>query len=215
MKTYVVARSGNAKTGPMAATYRQQASCPTTCAFLNNGCYAGGRIFSISDRFGDEGLESLLALKDQPMPNGIRFNVSGDFLGDDSEPDLAYIAACNAVADAHPDVVKIAYTHAWRVLDPAMFTFTVNASCETTEEAVEAVAAGWQVVMVNPDFHAVAHAFADHKPVLLCLAQSRGLSCAECRVCGNDVRTRPIIAFQPHGAGKISAEVATRQPTLF
>jgi len=211
MLTYVTTRSGNAKTGPMAATYRQQASCPTTCPFLRNGCYAGGRIFSIPDRFGTDDLESLRALENRPLPNGIRFNVSGDFLDDDGEPDLDYIAACNAVADAHPESIKIAYTHAWRVLDPDMFTFTVNASCETEEEVVEALGRGWQAVIVNGTHGATI----GDKRVLTCLAQTEGLSCAECRVCSNDVRTRPIVSFIPHGAGSISAAVATRQERLW
>src|SRR5262245_8197094 len=32
--------SDNAKTGRVSATYAAQASCPTTCPFLRNGCYA-------------------------------------------------------------------------------------------------------------------------------------------------------------------------------
>jgi hypothetical protein len=211
VKTHVVVKSGNAKTGPMAATYRQQASCPTSCPFLNNGCYAGGRIFAISTKYGNHDLDALRALATSPLPNGIRFNVSGDFLTDDGRPDLDYIAACNEVAIAHPGKAKIAYTHAWRILDPSMFAFVVNASCESVEDVEEAVAAGWQAVMVN----GVDGTMIGDKPVMTCLAQTQDISCAECKLCSNGVRTRPVVSFIPHGSGATLATVATRQEPLW
>ena len=78
------------------------------------------------------------------MPPGglLRLNVVGDFFEANGAPDTAYIEACNAVAAARPDIKIIAYTHAWRRLAPAMFTFPVNASCENAQDATEALAKG-------------------------------------------------------------------------
>lgn len=204
IQTHVVAKSGNSKIGPMAATYRTQKSCPTTCPLLGNGCYATGRIFGIPTRLGREDVEAVRQLADKPLPYGIRFNVSGDFLDADGQPDLEYIAACNEVATAHPEALKIAYTHAWRQLSPDLFAFPVNASCETVADVAEAVANGWQAVMVNgPEGDEIAG-----KKVLTCLAETRGISCADCGLCGADVRTRPVVSFTAHGGGKKRASAA-------
>lgn len=195
MKTHVVIKSGNAKIGPMAATYREQSSCPTSCPLLDNGCYAQGRIFAIPRKFGKNSLAPLKLLARLPMESGVRFNVSGDFLDEDGNPDLPYIEACNIVARAHPDRLKIAYTHAWRVLEPAMFDFPVNASCETVEEVEKAVAAGWQAVIVNGTHGEMI----GDKRVVTCLAQTQDITCADCKVCGSGTRTRPVVSFNAHG----------------
>jgi hypothetical protein len=208
LKTHVVTRSKNSKIGPMTATYRTQDSCPTTCPLLGNGCYAGGRIFGMAKKFGQDDVRAVSALAQAALPNGVRFNVSGDFLTDAGEPDLPYIAACNEVAAAHPDALKIAYTHAWRQLDPSAFAFTVNASCETAEDVAEAVGAGWEAVIVNGKDGSMM----GDKRVVTCLAETRGLSCAECGLCGQANRTRPVVSFTAHGSGskKVSAAVAAR-----
>ena len=198
VKTHVVLKSRNSKVGPMATTYRTQVSCPTTCPLLDNGCYANGRIFGIPKALGRDDVSAVLALAETPLPHGIRFNVSGDFLDAKGKPDKRYIAACNKVARAHPDALKIAYTHAWRVLSPAMFDFPVNASCETVEDVEKAVAAGWQAVIVNGEDGSMI----GEKRVLTCLAETKNLSCADCGLCGQDVRTRPVVSFTAHGGGK-------------
>lgn len=40
MKALFVAVSGNAKTGPIPATITERASCPSSCALYEHGCYA-------------------------------------------------------------------------------------------------------------------------------------------------------------------------------
>lgn len=208
--TYANRRSGNHKTGPMATTFRSQDSCPTTCPLLDNGCYAKGRIFDVSRRYGSDDVSSVLALVDVPLPYGIRFNVSGDFLDGAGKPDKAYIEACNKVADAHPDVPKIAYTHAWRTLKPKMFRFPVNASCETYEEVEEAVAAGWQAVIIN----GTEGDMIGDKRVVTCLAQTQDeMTCADCKLCASDVRTRPVVSFIAHGTGmkRVTTAVAAKR----
>lgn len=203
--THVVKKSGNAKIGPMAATYRTQDSCPSTCPLLGQGCYATGRIFGIPKRLGREDVSAVRALADQPLPNGVRFNVSGDFLNEDGTPDLDYIDACNAVADAHPGTLVITYTHAWRTLDRSLFRFPINASCESDEDVAEALAAGWQAVTVDG---AVGSTVAGRK-VVRCPAEYReNVDCASCGACGADTRTRPVISFTVHGAGKKRAAAA-------
>lgn len=205
--TMVTLRSSNKKTGPMAVTSREQRSCPVGCPFYSNGCYATGRIFAMPRKHGRPDVEAVRALVDHPLPHGLRLNVSGDFLAEDGSPDLEYIDACNAVADAHPGKTIIAYTHAWRELDRSLFRFNVNASCETEEDVRAAYAAGWQAVIVNGELGSDI----DGHRVVRCPAETRDeVTCASCGACGADTRTRPVISFTAHGAGKGRASAAVQ-----
>lgn len=214
-KMLVTLSSGNAKLGRMAATYRLQDTCPTTCPFYGNGCYARGRIFSIPRDHGKDDAEAnaaLVALIDtMPQDYVLRLNVSGDFLTVNGSPDIAYIAACNAVATARPDVTIIAYTHAWRVLSPDMFTFTVAASCESGADIAEAIAEGWSPVTVDPGTGQPGSLLGETvagRRVVQCPQQKAPtrVTCASCRACAK--ADRPVIAFVAHGMGAKKASDA-------
>jgi len=168
---------------------------------MNNGCYATYRIFAIPRKYGQSDVSAVLALVDKPLPNGVRFNVSGDFLLEDGTPDLEYINACNKVVEAHPGILAISYTHAWRTLSPAMFAFPVNASCDTLGDVATAVALGWEATIVNAENGMTV----GDKSVVTCLAETKGITCAECGLCGQSSRTRPIVSFTAHGPGKNKA----------
>jgi hypothetical protein len=174
---------------------------------MRNGCYADGRIFAISEKYGKDDPEhsELVALAETIKPGGaIRLNVSGDFLDDAGRVDKAYIDACNELARRRPDVQFIAYTHAWRQLSPTDFEFTVNASCETPQDLLEAMTAGWQAVVVD-DGTLVGTKVGDRN-VLQCPQQYReGVTCDSCRACAADTPTRPVIAFMIHGATRRKA----------
>lgn len=215
VKMLVTLESGNAKLGKMGATYRTQGSCPTTCPFYGNGCYARGRIFSIPRDHGLDGEAAnaaLVALIDtMPRDYTLRLNVSGDFLTETGSPDVAYIAACNAVATARPDVTLIAYTHAWRVLSPDMFTFTVAASCETADDIGDAIAAGWSPVTVDPgtgEPGSLLRQVVGGRRVVQCPQQvnPERVTCASCKACSR--QDRPVIAFVAHGGGSRKASAA-------
>lgn len=202
--THVVKQSSNAKLGNMAATYRTVASCPTTCPLMNNGCYASGRIFHIAKKYGVEDYSNVTDLtKTLPRGGALRLNVSGDFLLEDETPDFGYIRAVNEVALLRPDVSLWSYTHAWRTLTPDMFSFVVNASCETPDDVLEATLAGWQTVIV--DDGTLFGTKVGDRNVVQCPAQTRGITCEECRACGADTRTRPVIGFSIHGATRAKA----------
>jgi hypothetical protein len=211
-RTHVVPVSKNAKTGPMAATYRTQDSCPTTCPLLGNGCYAesgpGGGPFRMVAKHGRDDLDALRALRYQ-LPRGgwLRLNVSGDFLTDDGTLDTDYVDACNELVRRRPDLNVLAYTHAWRQLDPAVFDFTVNASCETPAELEAARAAGWMTVVVDPggDDSLIGTTISGAR-VAQCPQQYRpDVTCARCGACAANKRTRPTIAFTVHGSRKKTA----------
>ncbi len=203
IRTHISLKSSNTKTGPMVTTYRTEESCPSTCPLLNAGCYADGRIRSIPRKYGREGNEAIVALINEPLTNGIRFNVVGDFVLADDSPDWEYINACNTVAEARPDVAIISYTHAWRIFKPSDFAFVVNASCETAEDAAEAIAAGWQATLVGGE----AGEKIAGKRVITCPAQTRDdVTCASCLLCSKGGAGRAVVNFEIHGPTRNKAK---------
>ena len=210
VRTLVVAKSRNSKTGQCACTYRPQLSCLDTCALYESGCYALGRIFSFAKR-GSDDMDAVRALIDQvPYGGLIRLNVSGDFLDEDGSPDMAYIEATNDVARARPDVTFIAYTHAWRVLSPDLFEYTVAASCDSLADIYDAYASGWPPVTVDPggDESLIGTTLENGRRVIQCPAQNRDITCEQCRLCARPERA--LVAFSVHGSGKKKAAQAIR-----
>jgi len=178
----------------MGATYRPVGTtCPPRCPYLqagNKGCYAMmGRVKLIS-REAEARNDSVRDYVAKARPGAvIRHLVSGDlFLN--GRPDNDYI---NAMLDGHrdrPDVTGWAYTHGWTDLDPgrlnALPNLTVNASCDTVDEAREAFKAGWPVALtVGPDHPKGLTDFGDFLG-LLCPAQAthERVTCASCKLCG-------------------------------
>jgi hypothetical protein len=157
-----------------------------------------------AERYGTENADNVRAMAQFVPANGtIRLNVSGDFMADnDGTPDAEYIAACNDVAAARPDVTIIAYTHAWRTLTPATFAFTVNASCDNETDIADAIAAGWPTVVVEPGDRFTGRMFAGRRTVT-CPNATTGVQCVDCKLCARP--SRATVAFPVHGARKGAA----------
>jgi hypothetical protein len=211
--TLVVRKSSNGKTGPAACTYRTQASCPPWCAFYSAGCYARGRIFGIARHSGtvdDGAYTAVRELATLPADRLIRFNVSGDYLDGSGRSDLAYIEATNAAAHGRPRGSVISYTHAWQVLEPRLFAYIVNASCDSAEDLERARDAGWNTVAVRP---AEDIGRAAGLGIVPCVAQVRpGATCDNCRLCG---RARvATIGFEAHGGGRAQVLRAIAGPRV-
>lgn len=210
MRTLVVLDSGNAKTGRATVTYRTQDTCPTSCPLMGAGCYARGRIFGIPARLGAESdgkYAAIRALVDTMPQGGIfRANVSGDVLGDDGELDQPYVDALSSVAAARQDTAVFTYSHAWRQLSPDVAPgVAVNASCDSPADIEEAVAAGWPTVVTDSggDDSIIGQTIAGRK-VVQCPAQTKGLTCEQCRLCARPER-KSTVAFVVHGSGKAIA----------
>jgi len=216
VKTLVVERTTNAKTGPMAATYRTADTCPTSCPLAGGGCYARGRIFGIPSRLGTEATASYPEVRalasNLRLGAMVRANVSGDMLDDAGRPDFPYAAALSSVAQDRPDVAVFGYSHAWRSLSPDIAPgVTLNASCESPEEIIAATAAGWPTVTTatDPADPIIGTTIAGRR-VVVCPAQTRdGVTCSTCRLCARPAR-RSTVAFIVHGSGKAQAARAIR-----
>ena len=81
-RVHLVPVSGNGKTGPISVSMTEESSCPTTCAFKGNGCYAAyGRTLLHWRKVPERGVpwrEFLRALRKLPKTTFFRHNVAGD-----------------------------------------------------------------------------------------------------------------------------------------
>lgn len=84
MNVSLVYPSGNSKTGPIATSMSERASCPSTCPLAKNGCYAEThhtRIWWDRVTAGTHGFTFDVFLQQlKKLPSGVMFrhNVAGD-----------------------------------------------------------------------------------------------------------------------------------------
>ena len=212
MKVHLVPKTNNKKTGKVAATYITGDTCPTRCPFLGM-CYAnqgtmGNSPFRIADKHGTEDLTRTAdGIRNLPQGTLVRHAVSG-------EPTPEYVAEIGQAHVDRPDTLGWTYLHSWPDRTPAEFPSNLvpNASCETPEELEKATANGWDTVLVatGEDDELIGQKVAG-KRVIVCPNQTRGVTCAECRLCMK--RDRAVtIAFLPHGAkNKIGLAVSSKR----
>ena len=213
-------RSSNAKTGPIPTTSGPQSTCPTTCPLYGQGCYAENRpgrpsIFDMVDKSARRvTVRSIATRRWRKLPPAVRFNVSGDYLDAAGRIDYQYIADTNMVAEAlaPSGTVTWSYSHAWRALEPSMFSYVVRASCQSAEEASDALARGWDVAIVDPGPQCpdtLIGSTIDGRKVVQCpVTTGRVATCSDCRLCGR--AGSAIVAFPVHGSSRRRAAVAVR-----
>ena len=211
---HLVAVSSNSKIGPMPATYRGRDTCPTDCAFLNNGCYGDGRIFGLAHKYAssltiDKAREILRRARSDARY--LRDRVVGDLVNSRGVFDMHYVRGIARLAREH-GLTVFGYTHAWRLLsrdDVAAIRATgyvMNASCETVADVRHAISLGMPTVITNdnvPERDTVAG-----YRVITCPAQVRdNVTCASCGLCAKPDR-KVIIRFLTHGPSKKRARAA-------
>ena len=211
---HLVAVSSNSKIGPMPATYRGRDTCPTDCAFLNNGCYGDGRIFGLAHKYAsalsiDKAREILRRARGDARY--LRDRVVGDLVNSRGAFDMRYVRAIARLARER-GLIAFGYTHAWPMLtrdEVRAITetgYVLNASCETVEDARQAISLGMPTVVTNdgiPEGLTV-----DGKRIITCPQQIReNVTCASCGLCAKPDR-KVIIRFLTHGASKNRARAA-------
>ena len=212
MKVHLVPKTNNKKTGKVAATYITGDTCPDRCPFLKI-CYAnqgvkGNTPFKTAEKYGTEDLTRTAdGIRNLPQGTLVRHAVSG-------EPTPEYVAEMGQAHIDRPDTLGWTYLHSWPDRSPAEFPSNLvpNASCETPEELEKATANGWDTVLVatGEDDELIGQKVAG-KRVIVCPNQTRGVTCAECKLCMK--RDRAVtIAFLPHGAkNKIGLAVSSKR----
>jgi hypothetical protein len=211
---HLVAISSNSKIGPIPATYRGRDTCPSDCAFLNNGCYGDGRIFGLAHKYVaplpiDKAREILR--RSRTDAKYLRDRVVGDLVNSRGMFDMHYVLGIARLAREH-GLTVFGYTHAWRMLtreDAAAIRTTgyvMNASCETVQDVREAISLGMPAVITN-DNVPEGDTVAGYR-VITCPAQVRdNVTCATCGLCAKPER-KVVIRFLTHGPSKKRARAA-------
>lgn len=208
MFVHITAKSSNKKTGPIPVTTSEQSSCAPSCPFIGKGCYAKSgplalhwRKVSAGERGTDwQGLCDFV--QQLPEKQLWRHNQAGDLphiFGEINPAMMAHLVVANTGRRGYT------YTHHtlndWNVqiLQRANRQgFTVNASVESLSAADDAMDKGLPACVVVPNDRPVESTSPSGRKVVVCPAQERATSCAECKLCANAKRTC-IVAFKAHG----------------
>ena len=203
--------SGNVKTGPIAVTTTSAGSCPPTCSFKGNGCYAESGPLAMHWRAVTAGkrggtLEELCAkITALPRHQLWRHNQAGDLPGHQGELDPG---AVRRIAEANKGRRGFTYTH-YRptatnqeiVARANKAGFTINWSAETLEEADEFAALGARpVVCVLPADQLTPVRTPAGRHVIVCPAATGNTDCLNCGICQQRDR-QAIVGFPAHGSG--------------
>ncbi len=217
-------RSSNRKTGPIPVTRTDRTSCPATCPFKGNGCYAATGPEAIHwgklDREGLSFEQLLEAIRTLPDRQLWRHNSAGDL------PNPATVAGRRLIKQlAMANLGKRGFTYSHHRLTAKVaaffkaitaWGFTINASTESETAADAAVAHGVRTVMAVPSTETRRFwRSAGGNRVVVCPAVTYPgkVTCATCQLCyGRD--SQVIIAFPAHGTHKRKADsaIAAAQP---
>ena len=203
--------SSNMKTGPIPVTTTSAGSCPPTCSFKGNGCYAEGGPLAVHWRAVTAGkrggtLDELCAkIRALPRHQLWRHNQAGDLPGYRGELDPG---AVRRIAEANKGRRGFTYTH-YRptatnqeiVTRANKAGFTINWSAETLEEADYFASLGTgPVVCVLPADTTKPVQTPAGRHVIVCPAATGNTDCLNCGICQQQGR-QAIVGFPAHGAG--------------
>lgn len=219
---HLTLRSENAKVGPIPVSTSSRSTCPPSCRFKNNGCYAEGgklRFHWNAVSAGERGGEwSGFLDKIRALPLGVlwRHNQAGDLPGKDGVIDAA---AVKQLVEANVGKRGFTYTHYpvlrtgdKRTNGPIVrhaneWGFTINLSADNLEEAdkLAALEVGPVVTTLPRTLHSPGKRVKLFTPagrrVVVCPAQTHeGVTCSTCKLCA--ISERPfIVGFLAHGTG--------------
>ena len=213
MNFHFVKKSGNKKTGFMPVTYNSRLSCPDSCIFKNNGCYAENyhtRLNWDKVTSGERGgtfkelLNNIKALK----PGTIwRACIAGDIPSNNKGViSRTYI---KGITEANQGLKGYTYTHNRLDIGENISLlktankqgFTVNISTETEAAADNAVLNNLPAVIVVKSTEKRRSWLTKNKnKILVCPAQdeTKNVNCIDCGLCQNRPKNL-IIAFLAHG----------------
>lgn len=221
---HLTLQSANAKTGPIPVSTSSRETCPKTCPFRGNGCYADNaplRFHWDAVTTGARGVtwsKFLEAIASMPRSTLWRHNQAGDLHDPRTESGARKL---RELTEANRGRKGFTYSH--HRLTPKVtaafryatsYGFTVNASCHSEREADRAILLGMRAVFVVPSGEKRRFwRTADGNRAVVCPAQLHdGITCQKCKLCYQ----RPqnvAIAFLAHGGQwrKVEAAIAGDQ----
>ena len=220
LKFHLTRVSSNIKTGPIPVSTSSKATCPASCPFAGNGCYAESGPLAIhwsNVTKGDRGTglrEFMAAIAALPADQLWRHNQAGDLPHTAGKISRRFIRAIVRANKGHRG-----YTYTHHKLEQGENLslirqanrqgFTINASTESEHAADHAIACGLPAVLAVPSSETrTTWQTPGGNRVLVCPAQrSDTKTCADCQLCHARGK-RVIIAFLAHGTSKRKAEQA-------
>lgn len=213
-------KSNNAKLGGIGAAIITAETCPPSCSFYGNGCYAElGQSKHHWARAQDKGLTWEAFLNEiRALPHGAlwRYGVSGDLPGVGEALDHERF---RSLVSANSGARGFGFTHkpldghgdAAHVRQANLRGFTINLSADGLEHADARAALGVApVAIVVPRDAPVKMRTPGGRPVFVCPAQTSDHTCASCQLCSRAERVG-IVAFRAHGTmSKTVSEVVSR-----
>lgn len=212
-----VAKSANAKTGPLPVAYSERASCPPSCAHYRTSCYAeGGPVRLAWNRATDAASWAELCRAVAALPAGQlwRYAVAGDLPG---RGERVNVGELRQLVAANAGRRGFTYSHkrappalaAIRAANAAGFTVNLSANDLTDADALAATGAG-PVVVVLPSTQTTNTATPAGRRVVICPATQRdGVSCATCQLCQR--QRSVIVGFPAHGARRRAIDIRLDQ----
>lgn len=213
-----------------ASTYVSiSATCPETCAFRNNGCYAQtGSSRRIINRLDVEADQLPGAAVIAAEANAMRLSFGGRFsrrvpqdgakggrdlrlhVGGDVSDELGarQLALATEAWLARGGGAVWTYTHRWREIPAESWgRIAVWASCETKDDIRKAHAASYRASVVV-EAHKSPKMYDWHGlKVLPCAYETRKKTCVECRLCLDaPLDPKVVIGFAAHGQGGKAAK---------
>ena len=216
-RVHLTMKSSNGKVGPIPVSTTAKESCPNTCPFKKNGCYADGGPLALhwsavsSGKRGyswDEFCADIAALPDGQL---WRHNQAGDLCSDGTIIDDVALVQ---LVRANKGKRGFTYTHhnpenpfnrasiQWANLHG----FTVNLSANNLAHADQLSRhhIGPVVIVVGED-HPEKSETPEGRRVVVCPEQTgKAPNCAECGLCQKRDRG-VIVAFRAHGVSKRKA----------
>ncbi len=215
---HITPKSKNAKVGKMAVTTSTATTCPTSCPFKSNGCYADSGPLKLHwdkvtrEERGDDWPTFISKIKDLPTGSKWRHNQAGDLPGDMEKLDNE---KCIELAKANKGKRGFTYTH-YDVLDNFQnaitvnmmnhLGFTVNVSANNLEHADKLcdldIAPVATVLPIDQTTNTVT---PKGRKVVVCPATYKDdVSCASCMLCEKWDRN-VVVGFPAHGTSKKKA----------
>ena len=208
----------NSKIGRVSATYAAQQTCPQSCKLKGSGCYAESGLVGMHtkrlnqssdarDMSVDElAMHEAIALAGLSGKLPVRLHVMGDATTNTAAKLLSDAAQYHTNKYSQP---VWTYTHAWREVERRSWQqVSILASCESTQDAREAMSRGYAAAVVV-DHHESDKAYElDGIKLVPCPQQTgRAATCVECGLCMRApqlLKMGSVIAFEAHGqqAGK-------------
>ncbi len=225
-------RSGNEKTGPIPVSTSSNETCPDTCPFMHNGCYAenfrlGAFWRKVSNGTAGVGWQEFIVqvenMPDNAYGNLWRHNQAGDMPGVNTTLDtgkLAQLVKANAAAGMR----GFTYTHkplrsakerkAIADANAAGFTINLSGNSPAHADTLADLQIGPVVTVLPADVQGNAdlHTPAGRRIVVCPATYREDVTCASCQLCQRAER-KTIVGFPAHGQSRAKASQAVAQAT--